>query len=67
MSHPPQTASSRPVVPPQHRTPQPRTLQPRTLLLRTVGGCDLDPEHLLEVLGEQRRRFTTVLQGFGPD
>jgi uncharacterized protein (TIGR03083 family) len=67
MSHPPQTASSRPVVPPQHRTPEHRTLRPRTLLLRTVGGCDLDPEHLLEVLGEQRRRFTAVLQGFGPD
>ena len=37
------------------------------LLLRTGGACDLDPEHLLDVLGEQRQRFVTVLQGFGPD
>jgi uncharacterized protein (TIGR03083 family) len=40
---------------------------PGTLLLRTAGACDLDPEHLLEVFGEQRRRFVAVLQGFGPD
>ncbi len=37
------------------------------LLLRTVGACDFDPEHLLEVFGEQRQRFVTVLQRFGPD
>ena len=40
---------------------------PGTLLLRTAGACDLDPEHLLEVFGQQRRRFVAVLQGFGPD
>jgi len=38
-----------------------------TLLLRTPGACDLDPEHLLEVFGAQRRRFAAVLQRFGPD
>ena len=38
-----------------------------TLLLRTAGACDLDPEHLLEVFGQQRRRFVAVLRGFGPD
>ena len=38
-----------------------------TLLLRTAGACDLDPEHLLEVFGHQRRRFVAVLRGFGPD
>ena len=37
------------------------------LLLRTGGACDFDPEHLLDVFGEQRQRFVTVLQGFGPD
>jgi uncharacterized protein (TIGR03083 family) len=37
------------------------------LLLRTGGGCDFDPEHLLDVIGEQRQRFVTVLQEFGPD
>jgi uncharacterized protein (TIGR03083 family) len=40
---------------------------PGTLLLRTVGACDLDPEHLLEVFGEQRQRFVAVLREFGPD
>ena len=40
---------------------------PGTLLLRTAGACDLDPEHLLEVFGQQRRRFAAVLQGFSPD
>ena len=47
-------------------SPSPGTSQPGTLLLRTAGTCDLDPEHLLEVFGEQRRRFAAVLQGFGP-
>jgi uncharacterized protein (TIGR03083 family) len=42
-------------------------IQPGQLLLRTAGACDLDPQHLLEVFGEQRRRFVAVLQGFGPD
>jgi uncharacterized protein (TIGR03083 family) len=37
------------------------------LLLRTGGACDFDPEHLLGVFGEQRQRFVTALQGFGPD
>jgi uncharacterized protein (TIGR03083 family) len=41
---------------------------PRTrLVLRTVGGCDLDPQRLLAVFGEQRRRFITILQRFGAD
>jgi len=48
------------------RSPTPATSLPGTLLLRTAGACDLDPEHLLEVFGEQRRRFAAVLQGFGP-
>ena len=43
------------------------TSRPGTLLLRTAGACDLDPEHLLEVFGQQRRRFIAVLRGFGPD
>jgi uncharacterized protein (TIGR03083 family) len=38
-----------------------------TLLLRTKGGCEFDPEHLLDVFGEQRQRFVTILRGFGPD
>ena len=42
-------------------------MQPEKLLLRTAGACDIDPEHLLDVFGEQRRRFVTVLQGFSPD
>jgi uncharacterized protein (TIGR03083 family) len=37
-----------------------------TLILRTDGGCEFDPEHLLEVFGEQRRRFVSILRGFGP-
>ena len=37
-----------------------------TLLLQTGGACDFDPEHLLDVFEEQRQRFVTVLQGFGP-
>ena len=35
------------------------------MLLRTGGACDFDPQHLLDVFGQQRRRFVTVLQGFG--
>ena len=49
------------------RSPSPSKIRPGQLLLRTAGACDLDPEHLLEVFGEQRRRFAAVLQGFGPD
>lgn len=37
-----------------------------TLILRTDGGCEFDPEHLLDVFGEQRRRFVTILRGFRP-
>ena len=48
------------------RSPTPGTSLPGTLLLRTAGACDLDPEHLLEVFGEQRRRFAAILHGFGP-
>jgi uncharacterized protein (TIGR03083 family) len=42
------------------------SVRPAKLLLRTLGECDLDPEHLLEVFGEQRQRFVAVLEGFGP-
>jgi uncharacterized protein (TIGR03083 family) len=45
----------------------PDNLRPGELRLRTVGACDLDPHHLLEVFAEQRRRFVAVLRGFGPD
>jgi fatty-acyl-CoA synthase len=41
--------------------------QPGKLLLQTSGACDFDPAHLLDVFAAQRRRFVTVLQGFGPD
>ena len=50
------------------RSPPPGTSPPpRTLLLRTAGTCDIDPQHLVDMFGEQRRRFVAVLQGFGPD
>jgi uncharacterized protein (TIGR03083 family) len=49
------------------RSPSPDKIQPGKLLLRTAGACDLNPQHLLEVFGEQRRRFVAVLRGFGPD
>ena len=42
-------------------------MPPGTLLLQTAGACDVDPERLLDVFGQQRRRFVTVLRGFGPD
>ena len=42
------------------------TVERGKLLLRTGGTCDFGPQHLLEVFGEQRQRFITVLQGFGP-
>ena len=47
-------------------SPPPGRSLPTSLLLRTVGRCDLDPQRLLDVFGEQRRRFVTVLRGFGP-
>jgi uncharacterized protein (TIGR03083 family) len=37
------------------------------LLLRTEGPCGLDPQRLLDVWARQRRRFTEILRGFGPD
>jgi uncharacterized protein (TIGR03083 family) len=48
-------------------SPLPRKILPRMLVLRTGGACDLDPGRLLEVFGEQRQRFVTVLRGFGPE
>ena len=42
-------------------------MHPGKLLLQTAGECDFDPGHLLDVFGQQRRRFVAVLQGFGPD
>jgi uncharacterized protein (TIGR03083 family) len=47
-------------------SPLPGTSQPGTLLLRTAGTCHLDMPHLVEVFGEQRQRFVSILQGFGP-
>jgi hypothetical protein len=47
-------------------SPPPGRSLPTSLLLRTVGRCDLDPQRLLDVFGEQRHRFFTVLRGFGP-
>ena len=47
-------------------SPPPGRSLPASLLLRTVGRCDLDPQRLLDVFGEQRHRFVTVLRGFGP-
>lgn len=41
-------------------------IRPGKLILRTRGECHLDPEHLLDVFGEQRQRFIAVLRGFGP-
>src|SRR6516165_703247 len=39
---------------------------PGQLLLQTEGVCNFDAEHLLEVWGAQRQRFTAVLQEFSP-
>jgi len=47
-------------------SPSPGTSQPGTLLLRTAGMCHLDMPHLVDVFGEQRQRFVSILQGFGP-
>jgi fatty-acyl-CoA synthase len=44
--------------------PAPR---PGKLLLQAPGACDFDPAHLFDVFAAQRRRFVTVLRGFGPD
>jgi len=53
--------------PMSHRSPVPEKLLPGQLLLRTQGACGLDPGRLLQVFGEQRHRFVTVLRGFGPE
>jgi uncharacterized protein (TIGR03083 family) len=37
------------------------------LLLTTSGWCDFDPEFLLGVFAEQRKRFMEILEGFGPE
>lgn len=42
------------------------SVRPGRLLLWTGRACDIDPQHLIDVFGEQRQRFVTVLQGFGP-
>ena len=42
-------------------------MRPATLILRVGGGCDVDPEHLLDVFVEQRRRFVRVLERFTPE
>jgi uncharacterized protein (TIGR03083 family) len=41
-------------------------MQPERLLLQTAGACEFDPEHLLDVFGEQRQRFIMILREFGP-
>jgi uncharacterized protein (TIGR03083 family) len=50
-----------------NRSPSPGSSPPARLLLRTLGRCDLDPQHLLAAFGEQRSRFVAALQGFGAD
>jgi uncharacterized protein (TIGR03083 family) len=47
--------------------PSPGSSPPARLLLQTAGRCDLDPQRLIAVFAEQRRRFVAVLQGFGAD
>jgi uncharacterized protein (TIGR03083 family) len=47
--------------------PRIETEEPMTLLLRTRGGCDFPPEHLLNVFSDQRQRFLMILEGFGAD
>src|SRR5215472_13943304 len=44
----------------------PERTPPGKLLLRAADACDFEVKHLLEVFGEQRQRFVTVLRGFGP-
>jgi uncharacterized protein (TIGR03083 family) len=36
------------------------------LVLRTLGGCDFDPLYVLDLIGQQREQFTTILRGFSP-
>jgi uncharacterized protein (TIGR03083 family) len=47
--------------------PVPENFVPSELLLRTAGRCEIEPEHLFQVFGEQRERFVAVLRGFGAD
>jgi len=42
-------------------------MRPATLLLQTEGKCEIDAEHLVDVFGDQRQRFLTVLEGFDAD
>jgi uncharacterized protein (TIGR03083 family) len=48
-------------------SPVPANFVPCELLLRTAGTCEIEPGHLLQVFGEQRKRFVAVVRGFGPD
>ena len=48
-------------------SPAPENFVPCELLLRTAGRCEIEPEHLFQVFGEQRERFVAVLRGFGAD
>jgi uncharacterized protein (TIGR03083 family) len=48
-------------------SPVPENFVPCELLLRTAGSCEIEPERLLQVFGEQRERFVAVLRGFGAD
>ena len=49
-----------------NRSPSPGASLHGTLLLQTAGVCHLDPPHLIDVFGDQRQRFVSILQGFGP-
>jgi hypothetical protein len=42
-------------------------MRPPKLLLKTGGGCSLDSERLLDLIGEQRQRFISLVQWFGPE
>ena len=42
-------------------------MRPATLLLQTEGKCEIDAEHLVDVFGDQRQRFLTVLERFDAD
>ena len=48
-------------------SPAPANSVPCELLLQTAGTCDIEPGHLLQVFGAQRKRFVAVLRGFSPD
>jgi fatty-acyl-CoA synthase len=65
-AQPPPAATERPPAAAQPQLVAARP-HPGELLLQTSGACDFDPAHLLDVFAAQRRRFVTVLRGFGPD